>query len=543
MTENYEKKNGPVVSVIVPTYNRPQYLSVALASVLQQSYRNLQVIVVNDGGEDVSDIINSFRDPRLKFINRKENRGKPYSLNEALNQADGKYVAYLDDDDIYYPHHIETLVDALEFQTDCQVAYSDFYKTYCRVTSDGGRQVLSKVVDVSRDFDRFFMLLFNHVLHVSLMHRRDLIEKTGLYNEQLNVLIDWDMTRRLVFFSDFHHICKITGEYYHPEGESDRISVQRRKDKSEYTKNVLTIRTTRPSKPWPKMSDLSIILLADRLDLQAGKTINSIWRHTFYPYTLYLPLLEFDINRLNSEMPNLILVPVNPTATQARHIDAILERCDSEYIALVTSSFPINDMWIENPLYALMNNRQRRRGYEPEGTTNELWAVAVTKDDLQHARKSFPDLPVRESLNAAGIVLKHPDFEEMPFQFDNLLQQAFSAEKDKNFSQAGQIFEYIAENHRNELWMKRLAAKAFFKAADYTRAAELSHSINQQQPTVDTLLLEAKIKREKEDYNSAIYLLKTAEQILENPIEYLSGNHEFSPAQTSEHEEVWDRNP
>ena len=193
-------------------------------------------------------------------------------------------------------------------------------------------------------------------------------------------------------------------------------------------------------------------------------------------------------------------------------------------------------MWIENPLFALMNNRQSRRGYEPEGTTNELWAVAVTKDDLQHARKSFPNLPVRESLNAAGIVLKHPDFEEMPFQFDNLLQQAFSAEKDKNFSQAGQIFEYIADNHRNELWMKRLAAKAFFKAADYTRATELSHSINQQQPTVGTLLLEAKIKRENEDFNSAIDLLKTAEQILENPIEHLSANYEFSPTQALEFE-------
>jgi glycosyltransferase involved in cell wall biosynthesis len=95
MRENYEKKAGPVVSVLVPTFNRPQYLSKALASVLQQSYRNLQLIVINDGGEDVGDIVDSFRDPRLIFINRKENRGKPYSLNEALNRAEGKYVAYL----------------------------------------------------------------------------------------------------------------------------------------------------------------------------------------------------------------------------------------------------------------------------------------------------------------------------------------------------------------------------------------------------------------------------------------------------------------
>jgi len=536
MTENYDKKAGPVVSVLVPTFNRPQYLSKALASVLQQSYRNLQLIVINDGGEDVSDIVDSFRDPRLIFINRKENRGKPYSLNEALNRAEGKYVAYLDDDDIYYPNHIETLVNALECKTDCQVAYSDFYKAYCRIASDGSRQVLSKNVEVSRDFDRFFMLHFNHVLHVCLMHRRDLIEKTGLYNEQLNVLIDWDMTRRLVFFSDFHHVCEITGEYYHPEGESDRISIQRRKDKNEYMRNILAIRTTRPPKPWPKIRDMSIIFLTDRLDKQAGKTINSIWRHTFYPYKLYLPLPESDINRLNSDMPNLVPIPVNPATSQALHIDAILERCDSEYIGIVTSGFPINDMWIENPLYALINNPDSRRGYEPEGSTDELWAAVVTKDDLQFARRSFPNLPIRESLKAAGIILKHPNYEELPFQFDNFLQQALSAEKNGNWYQAGQIYEFIAENHGNELWMKRLAAKALFKAGDYTRAAELSQSVNRQRPTVDTLLLEAKIKREKKDFDSAIKLLETAEQILENPIRHLSGSRLLSQAQVSKYE-------
>ena len=234
-------------------------------------------------------------------------------------------------------------------------------------------------------------------------------------------------------------------------------------------------------------------------------------------------------------MPNLIPVPVNPAFSQSQQINVVLERCDSEYIGIVTSGFPINDMWIENPLYALMNNPQSRQGYESAGSTNELWAAVITKDDLQLALRSVRDLSVRESIIATGIVLKQPDFEELPFQFDNLLQQALLAEKDKNFSQTGQMFEYIAENHRNELWMKKLAAKAFFKAADYTRAAELSHNINRLRPSVDTLLLEAKIKREKEDFNSAIELLKTAEQILENPIRHLSGNYEFSQAHVSDH--------
>jgi glycosyltransferase involved in cell wall biosynthesis len=514
MLESQETKAGPVVSVLIPTFNRPRYLSEALASALHQSYRDLQIIVVNDGGQDVSSIVNSFSDPRIIFINRKENRGKAFSLNEALARAEGKYIAYLDDDDLYYPNHIETLVDVLENKTDCHVAYSDLYAVCCKIMLDGSRKVLSKVVKVSRDFDRFFMLYYNHVLHVSLMHRRDLLEKTGLYNEELNVLIDWDMTRRLAFFSDFHHVYEITGEFYSSVAESDRISILRRKDVSEYSRNVLAIRTTKPARPWTKIKDMSIIFIADRLNQQAGETLGSIWRHTFFPYKVYLPLPQADFN-LNTDMPNIITVPVNPLASETERIDASLARCDGEYIAIVPGGFGIKEMWVENPLYALINSSVSREGFELEGSTDERWAAVVRKGDLQYARRSFPNLPVRQSLKAAGIVLRQPGFEELPFQFDNLLGEAQLEEKNGNWARAAEMFEYIADNHMNQLSMKAQAAKAFFKAGGHARAAGLSCEVNQQRPTVDTLLLEAKVKRERKNLVSAIELLKRAEQILE----------------------------
>jgi hypothetical protein len=525
MARNSEKKAGPVVSVLIPTFDRPGYLSEALASVLRQTYANIEIIVVNDGGQDVSDIVNSFEDQRVIFINRSQNHGKAFSLNEAISRAGGKYVAYLDDDDLYYPHHIETLVNALENQTDCQVAYSDFYKVCCRVSQDGARQVLSKVLEVSRDFNRFFMLYFNHVLHVCLMHRRDLLEKTGPYNDKLNVLIDWDMTRRLVFFSDFYHVPQITGEYYNPIGKSDRISVLRRENESEYLRNILTIRTTRPPKPWSKIEDTSIIIDADRLDGQAGKTIGAIWRYTFFPYKLYLPLPNADCGRLNTDMPNIVLVPVNPLFSQTQRIDAALEVCDGEYVGIVPVGFPVKDFWIENSLYALINSSALsslpkggsggREGFELEGSTDAVWAVVLRKADLQYARNSFPNLPLRQSLEAAGIVLRRPGFEEVPFRFDKLLQQAQSATKNGSFAEAARIFEHIADHYHNTLWMKALAANAFFEAGDHTRAAQLTGELNRQRPTVDTLLLEALLCREEKKFTPAIELLKKAEHILE----------------------------
>jgi glycosyltransferase involved in cell wall biosynthesis len=509
------KKAGPVVTVLVPTFNRRRYLARALASVVRQSYQNLQIILINDGGEDVSDIVNSFGDQRLMFIDRKENRGKAHSLNEALAQAEGKYVAYLDDDDLYYPNHIETLVDALENQTDCQVAYSDLYKVYCKISPDGCQQVLSKVVEFCRDFDRFVMLYFNQTVHQGLMHRRDLLEKTGPYNEDLNILIDWDMTRRLVFFSDFYHAQRITGEFYRPIGKCDRISVRGRKNKSDFLKNFLTIRTTRPSKPWTKLEDMSIIFITERLNRQAGATLGSIWQQTFYPYEIYLPMPTASIEKLNTEMPNIIHVFVNPLSSQAERIDAALAKCEGEYIAIVPSGFPIREFWVEDSLHALVNSPVSCEGFELEASTDTLWATVVRKEDLQYARRSFPNLPVRESLSAAGITIRRLEPEEIPFQFDQLLEKAKKAEKNGNWSKAAEMFEYITKHHQNELWMKSLAANASFKAGCHIRAAELSCDVNQQWPTVDTLLVEAKVNREKKDFNSAIGSLNRAEQILE----------------------------
>jgi len=514
MSRNSSNKTGPVVSVLIPTFNRRRYLPLALASALGQSYENLQVIVVNDGGEDVSDIIDSFDDPRVVFINRSQNRGKACSLNEAIERVRGKYICYLDDDDLYYPHHVETLVNTLE-SSDCQAAYNDLYNVHCKILPDGRREVLSKVVDISRDFNRFFMLCYNHILHVSLMHRTELLEKTGLYNEAVNILIDWDITRRMVFYTDFQHVHEITGEFYTVAGGGDRISIQRRKDEKQYKRNFLTIRTTRPPKPWSRIEDLSIIFTADRFDRRAGRTLGSIWQHTFYPYQLYLPLSQADLDRLNTDIPSIVPVPLRTGAVRSEQVDTALSKCESKYVAIVPSGFPVRQIWIEDSLHALINSCDRE-ALELEGSTESCWAVVTRKDDLVRARSNYAHLPLRQSLEAAGVSIRHVEPEEIPFQYDQLLQRAREAESDGRWLDAANIYEYMGSNYGNELWTKTVAAKALFKAGDHTKAAELACWVNDRRPSVESIFLEAKIRREQDDIYSAIKLFKKARAILEN---------------------------
>ena len=535
MTGCFQQDGGPLVSVLIPTFNRRRYLAEALSSVVRQSYRNLEIFVINDGGEDVSDIVGSFGDRRINFINRKENRGKAHSLNEALTRAKGKYISYLDDDDLYYPHHVQTLVDVLENEAvkmesgedSCQVAYSDLYKAHCRILPDGRRQVLSKNVEVSRDFDRFFLLFYNHVLHVSLMHRKDLLAKTGLYEENIKVLIDWDMTRRLAFFSDFKHVYEVTGQFHGPASECDRISVRLRKDKLEYLRNVLAIRTTRPAKPWPKMKDMGIILLTDGLNQQVKETLLAIWRLTFFPYTLYLPLAEGQSDKLRTDMPNVVIVSVAEPAVAGRteRIAAVLRQCEAEFVTIVEAGFAVSEMWVENAVYVLMNSSTAREGIEVEGSTDGCWAAVFRKGELERAlANSRPPLSavadskggsVRQSLASAGISIRRPCSEEFPFQFDALLTDARVAQVDGNWSGAGQIYEYIGRHYGNRLWMKANAANAYYYAGAVSKAAQLSAEVNQQRPTVSTLLIEAKAHRKKNNFYSATGLLEKAREILE----------------------------
>jgi glycosyltransferase involved in cell wall biosynthesis len=509
-------KRGPLVSVLLPTHNRPRYLAEALASVVRQTYDNLEIFVIRDGGAEVTDVVRSFGDARVILLDRSENRGKPFALNEALARARGRYIAYLDDDDMYYPFHIAVLVEALESGTDGGVAYSDLYKTYCQVLAGGGRVVRSKHVEISRDFDRFLMLYFNHVLHVSLMHRRDLLERTGLYNENLSVLIDWDMTRRLAFFSDFRHVPVVTGEFYSPLGDCDRISVQQRKNQQEYERNVRTIRTTRPPKPWPKNKDLSIILLAERADGRLAETLHRIWQYTFYPYKLHLPLPAPGLSRLNVEMPNVELVPVPPHAAAAERLDAALRRSEGDFVAVVPVDLPLREMWVENPLFALLHST-RPEGFFLAEAAPPSEAIVLARGDLERARKAHPHLSLTASLTAAGLRVRRPGAAELPFQFDEMLREAKLAEAEGQWAPAARLYECMAARFGNTLWMKAVAARACFEAGDHGQASRLSRAVNHERPTVDTLLLEARIQRLRRDFPAAIGLLGQAEQLLDDP--------------------------
>ncbi|MDC8447834.1 MAG: glycosyltransferase [Nitrospira sp.] len=203
---------APKVSVIVPTYNRPDRLRTALASLAAQTYQDFEVIVVNDAGCDVGAIVAACADRyRITTITHDRNRGLAAARNSGVRAAKGTYVAYLDDDDRYLPNHLETLAGYLD-RRECRVAYTDAWRVKER-RSDGGYVETGRDVPYSYDFKPADLLVSNYFPVLCVMHDRACLDEVGLFDESLFAHEDWDLWIRMATRFPFKHLPIRTAEF------------------------------------------------------------------------------------------------------------------------------------------------------------------------------------------------------------------------------------------------------------------------------------------------------------------------------------------
>jgi glycosyltransferase involved in cell wall biosynthesis len=114
--------SNPLVSVLIPTYNRKYALAELLESLARQSVQDFEVIVINDPGESVDELKENFSELQLKIINLKVNQGHVHARNEGVLHAKGGFIMLCDDDDLVTPNHLETMLGEIK---DADLAYSD----------------------------------------------------------------------------------------------------------------------------------------------------------------------------------------------------------------------------------------------------------------------------------------------------------------------------------------------------------------------------------------------------------------------------------
>ncbi|MBF0336351.1 MAG: glycosyltransferase [Nitrospirae bacterium] len=204
----------PLASLIVRTKDRPKMLLKALESIAGQTYRPIEIVLVNDGGcaLDIEGIRLILGDCQCTYIALEENRGRAYAGNVGLTNASGNYIGFLDDDDDLMPEHLDTLVTFLE-RSDFHTAYSDCEIVHKQYNIE--KQEFTNAytyVFYSEDFNYDTLLLENYIPIHCLLFKRSAIEGI-LFDEDFELFEDWDMLIRLAAIHPFHHIRKTTAHY------------------------------------------------------------------------------------------------------------------------------------------------------------------------------------------------------------------------------------------------------------------------------------------------------------------------------------------
>lgn len=210
----------PLVSVIIPTYNRVELLSRAVQSVLKQTLQDFEVIVVNDCGQSVEETLLQLDQDQHRIVSLRSriNLGRGGVRNLGLQIACGEYIAYLDDDDYYYPEHLETLVNFAR-QGNHDVVYADSLNAI-QVKNHGQWVTQQTKLVYSQDFDYSKIFVENFVPTLCFLHKKECLQQTGLFDESLSSHEDWDLWIRMSLHYKMEHLKQVTSEYTTRLGEA-----------------------------------------------------------------------------------------------------------------------------------------------------------------------------------------------------------------------------------------------------------------------------------------------------------------------------------
>ena len=217
----------PLVSILVRTHRRAGFLRQALTSVANQTYRNVEVVVVEDGSDEGEAVCEAFRGQLDVHYHRIDpGRGRSIAGNLALEKARGEWMCFLDDDDLLFADHVEVLLQVAR-EKELLGAYGLSWRTHTHVVDEGSCTVKEERHEVFPDepFSRMVLWHHNFMPIQSVLFHRSLYERHGGFAQDMEQLEDWNLWTRYTIDADFVQVRKVTSKYRVPA--SVHVSSQR----------------------------------------------------------------------------------------------------------------------------------------------------------------------------------------------------------------------------------------------------------------------------------------------------------------------------
>lgn len=198
-------KNSPLVSVVMPVYNCQLYLSLAIKSILAQTYKNFEFIIIDDASIDAAPkILNDFNkiDKRIILLKNKTNLGVTKSLNIGVSKAKGKYIIRMDADDWSYPERFELQVALMEKNPTVSVSGS-----YIEICNSKLETIYLRKYHLSDKAIRKHIFRYSPFAHPATIWRTNILKKER-YNEMLTTCQDYELYFRVGKFGKFLNLDK-----------------------------------------------------------------------------------------------------------------------------------------------------------------------------------------------------------------------------------------------------------------------------------------------------------------------------------------------
>jgi glycosyltransferase involved in cell wall biosynthesis len=197
--------NPPIsVSVVIPTHNRASLLGRSIKSVLGQTYKDFEIIVVDDASTDnTEEVVQSIRDPRIRYLRHEKNRGGSAARNTGIRAAWGQYIAFQDSDDEWLPEKLEKQMEVLAAAPpEVGIVYTAFW----RIRSDNKEYIPGPEIQLKEGRVHRELLKGNFVTTQAVLVKRECFQKAGMFDETLPRFQDWELFIRMAKHYEFRYV-------------------------------------------------------------------------------------------------------------------------------------------------------------------------------------------------------------------------------------------------------------------------------------------------------------------------------------------------